>query len=218
MDFIVQPPRTARVGYTIPGTIIVRLCTTNTDPDYAATDSPNLMAVAALIPGPNSTAPSDPHVSLFAGLGYKQGNFAWAAGQYDALGRVEPPIFTQFKDNVEAYGTAKIMSTARVTSGSDLADELNRSEPAGMRSRFTTATFSADVGLLALMVDIFVEQVQKALDNGLQDDQGFAPMLGIQPLTQNILKAQTTRGGNVMGLHDDQAPLVGESCHTTFFR
>lgn len=163
-------------------------------------------------------APSDPHVSLFAGLGYKQGNFAWAAGQYDALGRVEPPIFTQFKDNVEAYGTAKIMSTARVTSVSDLADELNRSEPAGMRSRFTTATFSADVGLLALMVDIFVEQVQTALDNGLQDDQGFAPMLGIQPLTQNILEAQTTRGGNVMGLHDDQAPLVGESCHTTFFR
>ncbi|RYN17082.1 hypothetical protein AA0112_g12228 [Alternaria arborescens] len=153
-------------------------------------------------------APSDPHVSLFAGLGYKQGNFAWVAGQYDALGRVEPPIFTQFKDNVEAYGTAKIMSTARVTSVSDLADELNQSEPAGMRSRFTTATFSANVGLLALMVDIFVEQVQKALDNGLQDDQGFAPMLGIQPLTQNILKAQTTRGGNVMGLHDDQAPLV----------
>lgn len=60
MDFIVQPPRTARVGHTIPGTIIVRLCATNTDPDYAATDSPNLMAVAALIPGPNSSASSDP--------------------------------------------------------------------------------------------------------------------------------------------------------------
>lgn len=69
MDFIVQPPRTARVGNTIPGTIVVRLCTTNTDPDYAATDSPNLMAVAALIPGPNSTAPSDPHIlnTLLAG-------------------------------------------------------------------------------------------------------------------------------------------------------
>lgn len=69
MDFIVQPPRTARVGHTIPGTIIVRLRTTNTDPDYAVADSPNLMAVAALIPGPNSTASSDPHVlnTLLAG-------------------------------------------------------------------------------------------------------------------------------------------------------
>jgi hypothetical protein len=162
-------------------------------------------------------APSDPYVSLFAGLGYKQGNFAWAAGQYDTLGRVEPSIFTQFKDDAEVYGTAKIVSTARVTSVSDLADELNQSEPAGMRSRFTTATFTADVGLLALMVDIFVEQVKKALDNGLQEDQRFAPMLGIQPLTQNLLKAQATRGGNVMGLHDDEAPLVGECCHAFFF-
>ncbi|KAF2631522.1 hypothetical protein BU25DRAFT_190244 [Macroventuria anomochaeta] len=69
MDFIVQPPRTARVGHTIPGTIIVRLRTTNTDPDYAVADSSNLMAVAALIPGPNSTASSDPNVlhTLLAG-------------------------------------------------------------------------------------------------------------------------------------------------------
>lgn len=69
MDFIVQPPRTARAGYTIPGTVIVRLRTTNTDPDYAIADSPNLMAVVALIPGPNSTVSSDPHVlsSLLGG-------------------------------------------------------------------------------------------------------------------------------------------------------
>ncbi|KAJ4992303.1 hypothetical protein SVAN01_02322 [Stagonosporopsis vannaccii] len=69
MDFIVQPPRTARVGHTIPGTIIVRLRTTNTDPDYAIADSTTLMAVAALVPGPNSTVSSDPHVlnTLLAG-------------------------------------------------------------------------------------------------------------------------------------------------------
>ncbi|RAQ98962.1 terpenoid synthase [Stemphylium lycopersici] len=153
-------------------------------------------------------APSDPNVSLFAGLGYMQGNFAWAVGQYDVLGRVEPPIFTQFKDDVEVYGTAKIVSTARVTSVLDLADELNQSEPAGMRSRFTTATFDADAELLVMMADIFIEQVQKALDHGLGKDERFAPMLGIQPLTQNILKAQGKRGGNVMGLHDGETPLV----------
>lgn len=163
-------------------------------------------------------APSDPNVSLFAGLGFKQGNFAWAVGQYDSLGRVEPSIFTQFKDDTEVYGTAKIVSTARTTSLSDLADELNQAEPAGMRSRFTTATVTADAGLLTYMVNIFAEQVQKALDNGLQEDQRFAPMLGIQPLTQNILKAQATRGGNVLGLHDEQAPLVGECDQVPFSR
>ena len=62
MDFIVQPPRTARVSHTIPGTVVVRLRTTNTDPDYAVAESANLLAVAALVPGPNSTASSDPCV------------------------------------------------------------------------------------------------------------------------------------------------------------
>ncbi|KAJ4383586.1 hypothetical protein N0V86_001640 [Didymella sp. IMI 355093] len=69
MDFIVQPPRTARAGYTISGTVIARLRTTNTDPDYAVADSPNLMAVVTLIPGPQSTVTSDPNVlnSLLGG-------------------------------------------------------------------------------------------------------------------------------------------------------
>ncbi|KZL85869.1 fad binding domain-containing protein [Colletotrichum incanum] len=153
-------------------------------------------------------APSDPHVSLFAGLGYMQGNFAWAVGQYDALGREEPPIFAGFKDNVETYGAAKIVSTARVASLSDFADELNQSEPAGMRSRFTTATFKANKELLELMVTYFVEQVEKALESGLRNDERFAPMLGIQPLTRNILKEQAKRGGNVMGLDEEDGPLI----------
>ncbi|KAI0521299.1 hypothetical protein F5B22DRAFT_596436 [Xylaria bambusicola] len=153
-------------------------------------------------------APSDPHVSLFAGLGYMQGNFAWAIGQYDALGREEPPILAQFRDNVEAYGAKKIVSTARVTSLSDLADELNRSEPAGKRSRFTTATFKVNKELLQRMVGFFVEQVKKALDEGLHNDEAFKPMLGIQPLTRNLLKEQAQRGGNVMGLNEEDGPLI----------
>jgi hypothetical protein len=69
IDFIVQPPRTARVGHTLPGSIIVRLRTTNTDPDDAIADSPNMVALATLVPGPNSTASSDPAVlnTLLAG-------------------------------------------------------------------------------------------------------------------------------------------------------
>lgn len=43
--------------------------TINTFPDDAVVDSPNLVAVAALIPGPNSTVSSDPNVlnNLLAG-------------------------------------------------------------------------------------------------------------------------------------------------------
>lgn len=69
MDVILQPPQTARAGYPLAGSIIVRLRTTNTDPDDAVADSGNLVAVATLIPGPNSTASSDPAIlnSLLVG-------------------------------------------------------------------------------------------------------------------------------------------------------
>ena len=60
MDIVVQPPRNARVGQTLPGSIIVRLRATNVHPDE--TDSTDLFAVATLVPGPNSTASIDPAV------------------------------------------------------------------------------------------------------------------------------------------------------------
>ncbi|KAF2030991.1 hypothetical protein EK21DRAFT_64316 [Setomelanomma holmii] len=68
MDIVVQPPRSARVGQALPGSIIVRLRTTNADPEDALADSANLVAVATLIPG-NSTTPSDPSIlnSLLVG-------------------------------------------------------------------------------------------------------------------------------------------------------
>jgi hypothetical protein len=61
MDIVVQPPRNARVGQTLPGSIVVRLRTTNADPEDAVADSANLVAVATLVPG-NSTAPADPNI------------------------------------------------------------------------------------------------------------------------------------------------------------
>jgi len=69
MDIIVQPPRTARVGQTMSGSIVVRLRTTNADTNDAVADSTNLVAVAALVPGPNSPAPTDPNAlnALLAG-------------------------------------------------------------------------------------------------------------------------------------------------------
>ncbi|KAJ4329696.1 hypothetical protein N0V87_010647 [Didymella glomerata] len=62
MDFIVQPPRMADAGSTILRTVIVRLQMTDTNPDYAVADSHNLMAAAALVPGPHSTGSPDPNV------------------------------------------------------------------------------------------------------------------------------------------------------------
>ncbi|KAL5386885.1 hypothetical protein DPSP01_003901 [Paraphaeosphaeria sporulosa] len=62
MDIIVQPPSNARAGHSINGTIIVRLRTNNPNPNAATEDALNLAAIASLVPGPGSTAPSDPAV------------------------------------------------------------------------------------------------------------------------------------------------------------
>ncbi|KAF2868209.1 hypothetical protein BDV95DRAFT_501306 [Massariosphaeria phaeospora] len=62
MDIVLQPPPTARAGQSLNGNIIARLRTTDTDPDDAIADSTNLVAVATLIPGPNSTGSTDPAV------------------------------------------------------------------------------------------------------------------------------------------------------------
>jgi hypothetical protein len=58
MDIVVQPPQTARVGQTLSGSIVVRVRTTNVDPEDAVADSGSLFAVATLAPAPNTTAPS----------------------------------------------------------------------------------------------------------------------------------------------------------------
>ncbi len=52
MDFIVQPPGTARAGQIMAGSMVVRLCTTNADPSEAVASSTNLVGVATLIPDP----------------------------------------------------------------------------------------------------------------------------------------------------------------------
>lgn len=62
MDVVLQPPATARAGQPLTGSIIVRLRAVDTDPDEAIADSGNLVAVAALVPGPDSTGSTDPVV------------------------------------------------------------------------------------------------------------------------------------------------------------
>ncbi|KAJ4415040.1 hypothetical protein N0V82_007556 [Gnomoniopsis sp. IMI 355080] len=169
-------------------------------------------------------APLNPHLALFAGLGYSAhlpGHFLWAAGQYDTESRPqsgvdgeereEPHAFAAFNARVEEQGgVAKMVSTTRLATLLELAEELNGSEPPGLRSRFTTATVKADAELLRFMAKVFVEEVERALAKapGLAQDTNFKPMLGIQPLTRNILAASTARGGNAMGLDIEDGPLI----------
>ena len=72
MDVVLQPPPTARAGAPLTGSIVVRLRALNADPDDAIADSSNLIAVASLVPGPNSHSSTDPMVlnTLLSGRRY----------------------------------------------------------------------------------------------------------------------------------------------------
>jgi len=60
MDVVVQPPSTARAGTPLPGAVIVRLRTTNIEPEEVVGDSSHLYAYATLVPGPGSNVTNDP--------------------------------------------------------------------------------------------------------------------------------------------------------------
>lgn len=192
--------------------------------------------VSAFVTFARDDAPLHPHLSLFAGLGYSNampGGLVWAAGQYDTKPRSgggedkeekgyggEQPVFAAFNAQIERDGGVfKMATTGRMATLSDLAQELDYSEPPGMRSRFTTATVRADEDLLRHMADVFVAETEKALEksDGLRSDADFKPMLGIQPLTKNMLRASAQRSGNVLGLHVEDGPFVGESSNLSRF-
>ena len=59
MDVVAQPPRAVYANQTLPGSIIVRLRTTNVHPIDAIADSINLVAVATLTLGSTSTTAND---------------------------------------------------------------------------------------------------------------------------------------------------------------
>lgn len=151
----------------------------------------------------------DPYVSLFVGLGYRAGNYTYGAGLYNARGTAFPPVFRAFETE-ESFKTANIMSTARVTTMSNLAEELDQADPPGMRRRFTTATFKADTELQRLIIQIFTEEVAEALEEGLREDVRFTPTIGFQPLSVNLLQQSRKRGGNVLGLDAEDAPFMSE--------
>lgn len=161
-------------------------------------------------------ASSDPNASMFLGLGYKNGAYVYAAGLQYALPTAFPPIFGDFVADPE-FTASRIASTARITSMSDLADELDKAEPPGIRSRFTTATFKVDTELQRIILAIYKEEVSHVVDVGLHDASNFAPMMGFQPLTSVILQQNLKRGGNVLGLSPEDAPLMGKSVDSPTF-
>lgn len=145
-------------------------------------------------------APSDPDAALITAVAYVQGQYIFSNDYEYAKPIANPPIFHEFTS------IPNITSTNRITSLSDLARELNTSNPGGFRETYTTATFKDSAELQVKILEIFEREVE-----GIKDVNGLLPALVMQPITKAQISHFSKKGGNALGIRESDGPLICKS-------
>lgn len=144
-----------------------------------------------------NNAPNDPDAALITAAALAQGQYIFSNDYEYAKPVVNPPIFHEFTS------IPNITDTMRIASMSELARELNASNPAGFRETYTTATFKNSAELQVKILDIFHEEVE-----GIKDAKGILPALVMQPITKDMISHFPKRGGNALGIVESDGPLI----------
>ena len=147
-----------------------------------------------------NNATNDPDAALITAAAYFQGQYLFGNDYEYAKPIINPPIFHEFTS------IPKITSTMRITNLSDLTIELNASNPGGFRETYTTATFRIDPTLQVKILDIFVQEVDR-----IKDAKGLLPALVMQPITKPMISHFSKKGGNALGIHEEDGPLICKS-------
>ena len=154
-------------------------------------------------------APKNQLADIFLALVSEESTntFLWTGGlYYDKPYQAHPAVFDPFY--TAELNRTRLDSTERTTTHGNLATELGLTQPSGMRQQFHTGTFVANETLLTEMVQIFREEVKRASLAGSTNGSLINANFALQPITRNLLKHQSKRGGNVLGLGVDEAPLA----------
>lgn len=144
-----------------------------------------------------NNATNDPDAALITAVALAQGRYIFSNDYEYAKPIVNPPIFHEFTS------IPNITSTMRITNMSDLARELNASNPGGFRETYTTATFKNNPELQVKILDIFVHEV-----DGIKDAKGILPALVMQPITKDMISYFSKKGGNALGISESDGPLI----------
>ncbi|KAL8784304.1 MAG: hypothetical protein Q9213_004062 [Squamulea squamosa] len=144
-----------------------------------------------------SDASQDPDAALITAYAYVQGAYIFANDYEYAKPIANPPIFHEFTS------ITNITDSMRITTLSDLARELNASNPGGFRETYATATFKNNAELQLKILDIFVNQVET-----IADAAGILPALVMQPITLPIIRLFRKNGGNALGIAEEDGPLI----------
>lgn len=144
-----------------------------------------------------NNAPKDPDAALITAAAYAQGQYIFSNDYEYAKPVINPPIFHEFTS------IPNITSTMRIASMSDLARELNASNPGGFRETYTTATFKNNADLQVKILEFFVQEVEE-----IKDAAGILPALVMQPITKDMISHFSKKGGNALGIAESDGPLI----------
>ncbi|KAG6059644.1 hypothetical protein E4U32_003908 [Claviceps aff. humidiphila group G2b] len=142
---------------------------------------------------------SDPYAQVITSYVYSQalGGYLIAPALQYGRPTPNPPIFRNFTSIPGALN-----NTLRVTDLPGLTNELSALTPNGFRQSSWTLTVHNSAALMAEIVSIYQDEVEKVADtNGLMATVGF------QPLSTEMTKHFTKDGGNALGLAG-QGPLI----------
>ncbi|KAG6161586.1 hypothetical protein E4U11_003316 [Claviceps purpurea] len=142
---------------------------------------------------------SDPYAQVITSYAYSQAlgvHVISSALQY-GLPTPNPPILRNFTSIPGA-----LANTLRVTDLPGLTNEFNALNPNGFRQSSWTLTVRNTAALMAELVSIYQDEVDKVADT-----KGLVASVAFQPLSTEMTKHFAKNGGNALGLAG-QGPLT----------
>ena len=147
---------------------------------------------------------TDPKATLLFSILYlqKQNQFLCVA-ELDYAGplpnETHPHVFDPFFNIADPLQAIKQTKTIV-----QVIDEHSASNPSGLRQSYWTATFQLDRALAQEISDIWTQEV----DPIKTSVAGIVPVLTFQVITVAMIQHMSDKGGNALGLEDEDAPLM----------
>ncbi|KAG8728362.1 hypothetical protein FRC11_011226, partial [Ceratobasidium sp. 423] len=109
-----------------------------------------------------------------------------------------PPAIKPFFD------VPTIVNTVKVKTVKEAADELGTGSVNGLREDLRTYSIRANAGLYKQLFDIW-----HSTTGSLNSTSGWFSAIAFQPISNNMIRASDSKGGNVLGLEPASDPLIG---------
>lgn len=141
----------------------------------------------------------DLNAALIMAVAYAQGTFLTVTDLEYARPLTNPEIFHSFLDIPAVADTIGIKSLSNITL------EFKSVNPSGLRESYWTATFKPDTNLITYIVNLFKTSIL-ALQNHTSGT--IIPSATFQIISTDMLTQMTKKGGNALGLHPSDGPLL----------